>query len=137
MEKVNGYLRKYEGLFPEKAQEILNKVREGISDSDRDYVGTVKEYALAAHNLVTPVNIWRIPYPRGHAAVFASPTRLSLVTGGSNVRFRDHLFTGGQHTVCMCIHINTIEFVMKINDSVQGRLNSRAICLFAAFCSSA
>ena len=82
VEKVRDYLRKYEGLFPERAQEILNKVREGISDSDRDYVGTVKEYALAAHNLVTPVNIWRIPYPRGHAAVFASPTRLSLVTAG-------------------------------------------------------
>ena len=82
VEKGKDYLRKYEGLFPERAQEVLNKVREGISDSDRDYVGTVKEYALAAHNLITPVNIWRIPYPRGHAAVFASPTRLSLVTTG-------------------------------------------------------
>ena len=69
VERVHGYLRKYEGLFPDRAQEILNKAREGISDSDRDYVGTVKEYALAAHQLVTPVNIWRIPYPRGHAAV--------------------------------------------------------------------
>ena len=28
----------------------------------------------------------------------------------------------------MCIHINTIEFVMKINDSVKGVLTSRANC---------
>ena len=82
VEKVRGYLQKYEGLFPDRAQEVLNKVKEGISDQDRNYLGTVKEYALAAHNLVTPVNIWRIPYPAGHAAVFASPTRLSLVTAG-------------------------------------------------------
>ena len=75
--QVKKFLQKYEALFPEKAQEVLNQVR--LGGSDRDYVGSVKEYALAAHNLVTPVNIWRIPYPRGHAAVFASPTKLSLV----------------------------------------------------------
>ena len=55
----------------------------------------------------------------------------------SDLGFRDLLFTGGQHTVCMCIHINTIEFVMKINDSVKGMLTSRANCPLAAFCSSA
>ena len=77
VEQVKRFLQKYEALFPEKAQEVLNQVR--LGGSDRDYVGSVKEYALAAHNLVTPVNIWRIPYPRGHAAVFASPTKLSLV----------------------------------------------------------
>ena len=77
VDQVKGYLREYEALFPDKAQEILNKIQ--LGGSDRDYVSAVKEYALAAHNLVTPVNIWRIPYPTGHAAVFASPTRLSLV----------------------------------------------------------
>ena len=77
VEQVKKFLHKYEALFPEKAQEVLNQVR--LGGSDRDYVGSVKEYALAAHNLITPVNIWRIPYPRGHAAVFASPTKLSLV----------------------------------------------------------
>ena len=82
VELVRGYLRKYEGLFPDRAQETLNKVKEGISDKDRNYLASVKEYALAAHNLDTPVNIWRIPYPAGHAPVFASPTRLSLVTTG-------------------------------------------------------
>ena len=77
VDQVKQFLQKYEALFPEKAQEVLNKVR--LGGSDRDYVGSIKEYALAAHNLITPVNIWRIPYPRGHAAVFASPTKLSLV----------------------------------------------------------
>ena len=77
VDQVKGYLRKYKGLFPDKAREILNKVQ--LGGSDRDYLGSVKEYALAAHNLITPVNIWRIPHPTGHAAVFASPTRLSLV----------------------------------------------------------
>ena len=79
---VRGYLRKYEGLFPDRAQEVLNTVKDQISDKDRNYLASVKEYALAAHNLDTPVNIWRIPYPAGHAPVFASPTRLSLVTTG-------------------------------------------------------
>ena len=77
VDQVKRFLQKYEAVFPEKAQEVLNQVR--LGGSDRDYVGSVKEYALAAHNLITPVNIWRIPYPRGHAAVFASPTKLSLV----------------------------------------------------------
>ena len=77
VEQVRGYLREYEVSFPDKAQEVLNKVQ--LGGSDRDYLASVKEYALAAHNLVTPVNIWRIPYPTGHAAVFASPTKLSLV----------------------------------------------------------
>ena len=77
---VRGYLQKYEGVFPDRAQEVLSKVKKGISDKDLNYFASVKEYALSAHNLDTPVNIWRIPYPAGHAPVFASPTRLSLVT---------------------------------------------------------
>ena len=81
IEQIRKFLDEYEALFPEKAQEVLDQVR--LGGSDRDYVGAVKTYALAAHNLVTPVNIWRIPYPRGHAAVFASPTKLSLVSADS------------------------------------------------------
>ena len=77
---MRGYLQKYEGIFPDRAQETLSKVKKGISDKDHNYLASVKEYALSAHNLDTPVNIWRIPYPAGHAPVFASPTRLSLVT---------------------------------------------------------
>ena len=77
---VRGYLQKYEGVFPDRAQEVLSEVKKGISDKDHNYLASVKEYALSAHNLDTPVNIWRIPYPAGHAPVFASPTRLSLVT---------------------------------------------------------
>ena len=76
IEKIRKFLDKYEAFFPEKAQEVLDQVR--LGGSDRDYVGAVETYALAAHNLVTPVNIWRIPYPRGHTAVFASPTRLVI-----------------------------------------------------------
>ena len=52
VEQVKKFLDKYEALFPEKAQEVLNQVR--LGRSDRDYVGAVKTYALAAHNLVTP-----------------------------------------------------------------------------------
>ena len=59
------------------SQSSLPQLR--LGGSDRDYVGSVKEYALAAHNLITPVNIWRIPYPGGHAAVFASPTKVSFI----------------------------------------------------------
>ena len=77
---VRGYLQKYEGVFPDRAQEVLSEVKRGISEKDLNYFASVKEYALSAHNLDTPVNIWRIPYPAGHAPVFASPTRLSLVT---------------------------------------------------------
>ena len=77
---VRGYLQKYEGVFPDRAQEVLSEVKKRISDKDHNYFASVKEYALSAHNLDTPVNIWRIPYPAGHAPVFASPTRLSLVT---------------------------------------------------------
>ena len=79
--KVNTYLHKYEALFPDKAQDVLNHIH--LPEGDRDYLSSVKEYALAAHRLITPVNIWRIPYPRGHSAVFASPTKLSLVSDGS------------------------------------------------------
>ena len=81
IEKIRKFLDKYEALFPEKAQEVLDKVR--LGGSDHHYAGAVKTYALAAHNLVTPVNIWRIPHPRGHTAVFASPTKLSLVAADS------------------------------------------------------
>ena len=77
---VRGYLQKYEGDFPDRAQEVLTRVKRGISEKDLNYFASVKEYTLSAHNLDTPVNIWRIPYPAGHAPVFASPTRLSLVT---------------------------------------------------------
>ena len=63
---VRGYLQKYEGVFPDRAQEVLSKVKKGISDKDHNYLASVKEYALSAHNLDTPVNIWRIPYPAGH-----------------------------------------------------------------------
>ena len=77
---VRGYLQKYEGDFPDRAQEVLSRVKKNIGEKDLNYFASVKEYALSAHNLDTPVNIWRIPYPAGHAPVFASPTRLSLVT---------------------------------------------------------
>ena len=77
---VRGNLQKYEGDFADRAQEVLTRVKRSISEKDLNYFASVKEYALSAHNLDTPVNIWRIPYPAGHAPVFASPTRLSLVT---------------------------------------------------------
>ena len=52
IEKIKKFLDKYEALFPEKAQEVLDKVR--LGGSDRDYVGAVKTHALAAHNLAPP-----------------------------------------------------------------------------------
>ena len=77
---VRRYLQKYEGDFADRAQEVLTRIKRSIGEKDLNYFASVKEYALSAHNLDTPVNIWRIPYPAGHAPVFASPTRLSLVT---------------------------------------------------------
>ena len=77
---VRRYLEKYEGDFADRAQEVLTRIKKNIGEKDLNYFASVKEYALSAHNLDTPVNIWRIPYPAGHAPVFASPTRLSLVT---------------------------------------------------------
>ena len=80
---VRRYLEKYEGDFADRAQEALTRIKRNIGEKDLNYFASVKEYALSAHNLDTPVNIWRIPYPAGHAPVFASPTRLSLVTATS------------------------------------------------------
>ena len=80
---VRRYLEKYEGDFADRAQEVLTTIKRSIGEKDLNYFASVKEYALSAHNLDTPVNIWRIPYPAGHAPVFASPTRLSLVTATS------------------------------------------------------
>ena len=78
IEKIKGHLSTYEATFPQQAQDVLGKVR--LGGSDRDYVSSVKTYALEAHKLLTPVNMWMIPYPTGHAAVFASPTKLSLAS---------------------------------------------------------
>ena len=78
IEKIKGHLEAYEATFPQHAQATLDKAK--LGGSDRDYVSSVKTYALAAHKRLTPVNIWMIPYPTGHAAVFASLTKLSLVS---------------------------------------------------------
>ena len=78
IEKIRSHLNTYEATFPQQAQDTLDKVR--LGGSDKDYVSSVKTYALSAHKLLTPVNIWMIPYPTGHAAVFASPNKLSLVS---------------------------------------------------------
>ena len=46
---------------------------------DKEYVSAVETCAQSARKLLTPVNIWTIPYPTGHAAVFAPPNKLNLV----------------------------------------------------------
>ena len=75
------YLTTYEAGVPDEAQTALNKVQ--LGGRDKENVSAVKTYALSAHKLLTPVNIWVIPYPSGHAAVFASPNKLSLVSSDS------------------------------------------------------
>ena len=51
IEQIRKYLTTYEAIFPEKAQEILDKVR--LGGSDKDYVSAVKTYALSSHKLLT------------------------------------------------------------------------------------
>ena len=81
IKQVGKYLTTYEATFPQNAQDTLDKVQ--LGGRDRECVSAVKTYALSAHKLLTPVNIWMIPYPTGHAAVFASPNKLSLVSTDS------------------------------------------------------
>ena len=81
VEQVTTYLKTYEATFAQNAQDALAKVQ--LGGCDKEYVSAVKTYALSAHKLLTPVNIWMIPYPTGHAAVFASPNKLSLVSADS------------------------------------------------------
>ena len=81
IEQVGKYLTTYEATCPQNAQDTLDKVQ--LGGRDREYVSTVKSYALSAHRLLTPVNVWMIPYPTGHAAVFASPNKLSLMSTDS------------------------------------------------------
>ena len=52
VEQVQQFLHKYEALFPEKAQEVSNKIR--LGGSDRDYVGSVKELPLLHITLSPP-----------------------------------------------------------------------------------
>ena len=80
-EQVGKYLTTYEATFPQNAQDTLDKVQ--LGGRDKEYVSAVKTYALSAHRLLTPVNIWMIPYPTGHAAVFVSPSKLSLLSSDS------------------------------------------------------
>ena len=81
IETIRKYINTYEASFPDEAQTTLNKVQ--LGGRDKEYVSAVKTYALSAHKLLTPVNIWVIPYSSGHAAVFASPNKLSLVSTDS------------------------------------------------------
>ena len=81
IEQIRKHLTTYEATFPQEAQDTLDKVQ--LGGHDEEYVSAVKTYALSAHKLLTPVNIWMIPYPTGHAAVFASPNKLSLVSTDS------------------------------------------------------
>ena len=81
IEMIRKYLTTNEASFPDEAQTALNKVQ--LGGRDKEYVSAVKTYALSAHKLLTSVNIWVIPYPSGHAAVFASPNKLSLASADS------------------------------------------------------
>ena len=81
IEMVTTYLKTYEKDFAENAQKALSKLH--LGGRDKEYVSAVETYAQSAHKLLTPVNIWMIPYPTGHAAVFASPNKLSLVAANS------------------------------------------------------
>ena len=81
IELIRKHLTTYEATFPQEAQDTLDKVQ--LGGRDKEYVRAVKTYALSAHKLLTPVNIWVIPYPTGNAAVFASPNKLSLVSTDS------------------------------------------------------
>ena len=81
IEQVTTYLKTYEATFAQNAQDTLAKVQ--LGGRDKENVSAVKTYALSAHKLLTPVNIWMILYPTGHAAVFASPNKLSLVSADS------------------------------------------------------
>ena len=65
IEQVTTYLKTYEATFADSAQETLAKVQ--LGGRDKEYVSAVKTYAMSAHKLLTPVNIWMIPYPTGHA----------------------------------------------------------------------
>ena len=76
IDKVNSYLSRYASEFETKAREALGRGQ--LGGKDKDYVNAMETYALAAHKLVTPVNVWMIPYPNGHKAVLASPNELSL-----------------------------------------------------------
>ena len=81
IELIRKHLTTHEATFPQEAQDTLDKVQFG--GCDKECVSAVKTYALSAHKLLTPVNIWAIPHPTGHAAVFASPNKLSLVSTDS------------------------------------------------------
>ena len=81
IEKVNSHLSKYEKEFESNAREALGKVN--LGGKDKDYVNAVETYAQSAHKLVTPVNVWMIPYPNGHKAVLVSPNELSLAFAAS------------------------------------------------------
>ena len=74
---VTTYLENYEKDFIDNAKKTLGAVH--LGGRDKEYVSAVETYTQSAHKLLTPVNIWMIPYPTGHAAMFASPTKLSLV----------------------------------------------------------
>ena len=77
IEQVTTYLKTYEADFARNAQTALSKIQ--LGGRDKESVSAVETYAQSAHKLLTPVNIWMIPYPTGHAAVFASSNKLSLV----------------------------------------------------------
>ena len=81
IEKVNSYLSKYEKEFESKTRETLGRVH--LGGKDKDYVNAVETYAQGAHKLVTPVNVWMIPYPKRHKAVLVSPNELSFVFAAS------------------------------------------------------
>ena len=52
IDQVKQFLQKYEALFPEKAQEVLNQVK--LGGSDRDYVASVKSMPLLPTILSPP-----------------------------------------------------------------------------------
>ena len=76
MEQVTSYLKLYEKDFAENAQKALSKGH--LGGKDKDYINAVESYAQSAYKLLTPVNVWMIPFPNGHNAILASPNRLSL-----------------------------------------------------------
>ena len=59
IEGIRKYLTTHEASFTDEAQTALNKVQ--LGGRDKEYVSAVKTYALSAHKLLTPVNIWVIP----------------------------------------------------------------------------
>ena len=65
-----------EEKFPKQVPRVMDKVY--LGGTDRAYTSAIETYAKEAHHHTVPVNVWLIPYPTGHKAVFASLNELSL-----------------------------------------------------------